>query len=150
MPKSGTTSGVNSGLSSPRAYSLRANHKFTVDELDWGDDEEKPTRPIHQLQSDEEAIQEEVEVEESGYVNMKMTEDLIKKSHTLHQSTEFVKSVLNDERTGKDNKILLAAMDPKPPMGMMHSSGLDGIPENQSNESAQENDSSGASGISSP
>jgi len=105
MRKSGDwTSGRNSGINSPRSYSLRANPKFTVDELDW-DDEDKPVRPTHQLQSDEEVIEEQVEVEESGYVNMKMTEDLIKKSHTLHQSTEFVKSVLNDERTGKNNKI---------------------------------------------
>lgn len=39
----------NSGLTSPRSYSVRANKKFTVDELDW-DEGEKPTKPIHGMQ----------------------------------------------------------------------------------------------------
>ncbi len=41
-------------------------------------------------------------------------------------------------------------MDHKPSMGLANYSGLDGIPENHSYESAQEGDSSDASGGSSP
>jgi hypothetical protein len=44
--------------------------------------------------SDEEVIEEQVEGEESGYVNMKMTEGLIKTQDRLHESAEFVKYVL--------------------------------------------------------